>query len=441
MMAGHAAPTGLPRRDQRLRVTAPAAREQSGQGRGDSGVTTPDHRPGAPTGRHSAAVLPRRPGVPRSTAAPASDQGASSFRLPVRPETVLRRHRDLLARRHVARSRPKRPGRPRTVRSIRLLVLRLARENPTWGYRRIHGQLLVLGIKVAASTVWQLLEEAGIDPAAKRTATTWSTFLRTQASALLACDFFETSTLSGTRLYVLAVIEHSSRRIRILGATAYPTALWVVQAAKNLVMDLEDEGRPAIPDPRPGREVPALFDTVLADAGIQVVLGGVRIPRMNAIMERRLQTCRHELLDRTLIRNQQTGHRSSRSHPPRRPQTAPAGRHPQRVPPRGLTCTDGIFDKHRVTPSPRSRGRRRAAPVDEPAAAPDPPSSSCPQHGNEELAGLVPRVRRQRVRCGGVARNARSLREDCGRVLPSWRSRTAIWCRNARISTSCLDHS
>ncbi|CAL9574722.1 hypothetical protein SUDANB95_04870 [Actinosynnema sp. ALI-1.44] len=167
------------------------------------------------------------------------------LRLLVRPETVLRWHRDLLARRHAARSRPKRPGRPRTIRSIRLLVLRLARENPAWGYRRIHGELLVLGIKAAASTVWQVLQDAGIDPAPERISTTRSTFLRSQADALLACDFFGTTTLSGTRLYVLAVIEHASRRVRVLGATAHPTASWVTQAARNLAMDLEDAGSTA----------------------------------------------------------------------------------------------------------------------------------------------------------------------------------------------------
>ncbi|GAB2968939.1 integrase core domain-containing protein [Saccharothrix stipae] len=184
-------------------------------------------------------------------------------------------------------------------------MLRLARENPTWGYRRIHGELLVLGIKVAASTVWQILRDAGVDPVPERTTTTWSVFLRSQAEALLACDFFETRTLSGAHLYVLAVIEHANRRIRVLGATAHPTASWVTQAARNLVMDLEDEGRHArflIRD-HDGK-FPALFDTVLADAGIRVVLSGVRIPRTNAIMERWISSCRHELLDRTLIWNQ-----------------------------------------------------------------------------------------------------------------------------------------
>jgi putative transposase len=103
-----------------------------------------------------------------------------------------------------------------------LLVLRLARENPGWGYRRIHGELLVPGIKVAASTVWEILQQAGIGPAPERTTATWASFLRSQAGALLACDFFETVTLTGARLYVLAVIEHASRRIRVLGATLIP---------------------------------------------------------------------------------------------------------------------------------------------------------------------------------------------------------------------------
>lgn len=133
-------------------------------------------------------------------------------------------------------------GRPRTLRSIRVLVLRLARENSSWGYRRIHGELLVLGIKVAASTVWQILTDAGIDPAPERTSGNWATFLRSQAQAILAADFFETVTLTGTRMYALAVIEHATRRVRILGATPHPTAAWVAQAARNLAMDLQDAG-------------------------------------------------------------------------------------------------------------------------------------------------------------------------------------------------------
>ncbi|MFD1044748.1 integrase core domain-containing protein [Kibdelosporangium lantanae] len=186
-----------------------------------------------------------------------------------------------------------------------MLVLRLAKENPNWGYRRIHGELLVLGIKVAASTVWQILTGAGIDPAPARASSTWAQFLRSQAEVLLACDFFETVTLTGVRMYVLVVIEHTQRWIHILGATPHPTTAWVAQTARNLVMDLDDAGcraRFLIHD-RDGK-FPALFDSILADAGIKVVLSGIQMPRMNSIVERWIQTCRHELLDRTLIWNQ-----------------------------------------------------------------------------------------------------------------------------------------
>lgn len=223
----------------------------------------------------------------------------------VRPETVLRWHRDLLRRRDAVACTPRRRGRPRTLSSIRLLVLRLARENSSWGYRRIHGELAALGVTVAASTVWEILKVYGIDPSPERQHTTWADFLRSQAGALLACDFFEVRTLTGARLYVFAVIEHVTRRIRILGATAHPTGQWVAQLGRNLVMDLQETGTTArflIRDR--DAKFTAAFDAVLSDAGLRVVTTGIRIPRMNAIMERWIQTCRRELLDRTLIWNQ-----------------------------------------------------------------------------------------------------------------------------------------
>ncbi|MDL4814031.1 hypothetical protein [Actinomadura opuntiae] len=234
-----------------------------------------------------------------------------------RPDTVLRWHRDLIAGRYAARSKPKRPGRPLTVRSIRLLVLRLVRENPGWGYRRVRGELLVLGIKVAPSTVWRILNGAGVDPAPERSATTWAGLLRSQAEVLLACHFLETVTLTVARMYVLEVIEHHTRRVRVLGATGHPTTAWVTQGARNLVMDLQDAGcraRFLIRD-RDGK-FPDLFDAVLADANIRVVLTRARMPRMNAVMERWVQTCRRELLDRTLIWNQRhLLHASASSRP------------------------------------------------------------------------------------------------------------------------------
>ncbi len=266
--------------------------------------------------RHQISVLQRQLGVGRPRFEPADRALLAALLAPLprdmlrrlqlimQPETVLRWHRDLLRRRHAERSRRKRPGRPRTVASIRQLVLRLIHENPAWGYRRVHGELATLGIKVAASTVWQILKDAGIDPTPERASTTWSAFLHSQAEGILACDFFETVTLSGQRQYILAVIEHATRRIRILGATAHPTAAWVTQAARNLVMDLQDASSAAkylIRDR--DAKFPATFDEILADAGIAVVLTGIRIPRMNAIMERWVRTCRHELLDRTLVWN------------------------------------------------------------------------------------------------------------------------------------------
>ncbi|MFF4875471.1 hypothetical protein [Micromonospora sp. NPDC000668] len=185
------------------------------------------------------------------------------------------------------------------------MVLRLARKTPSWGYRRLHGELLVLGVKVAASTVWEILKKAGIDPAPERAASTWSDFLRSQADALLACDFLETVTLTGAWMYVFAVIEHASRRIHILRATPHPTTAGVAQAAKNLVMDPEGNGSRArfMVRDRVGK-FPDMFDAILADADIDVVFSGIQMPRMNSIMERWVQTCRRELLDRTLIWNQ-----------------------------------------------------------------------------------------------------------------------------------------
>ncbi|MFI9561283.1 integrase core domain-containing protein [Nonomuraea endophytica] len=227
------------------------------------------------------------------------------LRLVVRPDTVLRWHREIVKRRHARTCRPKRRGRPPTVRSIRMLILRLVRENPSWGYRRVHGELTTLGLKVAPSTVWEILQQEGIDPAPERASTTWADFLRSQADALLACDFIETVTLNGQRQYILAVVEHASRRIRVLGTTAHPTAAWVTQAMRNLVMDLADAGCRAlflIRD-RDGK-FPDLMEEILAEAGIQTVLTGIRMPRMNSVMERWVQTCRRELLDRCLLWNE-----------------------------------------------------------------------------------------------------------------------------------------
>jgi putative transposase len=227
------------------------------------------------------------------------------LRLLVTPDTILRWHRDIARRRWATRSKRGKTGRPATRRNIQALALRLARENPEWGYRRIHGELAGLGVKIAASTIWEILKTNGIDPAPRRTGPTWSQFLRSQAEAILACDFFIVDLLDGTQSYVLAVIEHASRRIRILGVTPHPTRAWTAQQARNLIMDLgEQTHRVKFMIRDRGTNFTATFDAVLADAGIRTVLCNVQTPRMNAITERWIGGCRRELLDRTLAWNQ-----------------------------------------------------------------------------------------------------------------------------------------
>src|ERR1019366_8738755 len=197
----------------------------------------------------------------------------------VAPDTILRWRRDLVRHRWAARSRRGKPGHRATRRNIRALVLRLARENPGWGYRRIHGELAGLGVKVTPSTAWEILKNAGIDPAPRRTGPTWSQFLRSQADAILACDFFTADLLDGTQAYVLAVIEHATRRIRILGVTLHPTGEWTAQQARNLIMDLDEQAhRVRFMTRARGPNFPRPFDAVLADAGIRTVLCNVRTP-------------------------------------------------------------------------------------------------------------------------------------------------------------------
>ena len=228
------------------------------------------------------------------------------LRLLVTPDTVLRWHRDIVRRRWSARSKRGRTGRPATRRNIKALVLRLARENPEWGYRRIHGELAGLGVKVAASTVWQ-------NPQGQRHRSRPATTDRADLAAVPALPsrgdpgaaFFTADLLDGTQAYVLAVIEHATRRIRILGVTPHPTGGWTTQQARNLIMDLGDQAhwvKFMIRDR--GSNFTAAFDAVLADAGIRTVLCNVQTPRMNAIAERWIGGCRRELLDRTLIWNQ-----------------------------------------------------------------------------------------------------------------------------------------
>ena len=133
-----------------------------------------------------------------------------------------------------------RSGGRRTPLELRRLVSRLAAENSSWGDRRIHGELAGLGYQIAASTVWSILKQAGVDPAPRRDGPSWRQFLRVQAPGILATDFFCVDTLLLQRLYVLFVVEHATRRVHLLGVTANPNGAWVAQQARNLLMDLGD---------------------------------------------------------------------------------------------------------------------------------------------------------------------------------------------------------
>jgi putative transposase len=260
--------------------------------------------------RHQVAVLQRQVKNPRLSwadravlAALARLLTGSQLRqlcLIISPRTLLRWHA-CLVRRHWTYPRHA-PGRPSTASTVRALVLNMARDNPGWGYRRIHGELAGLGHKLAPSTVWQILKDAGIDPAPARSGETWRAFLKAQAKTILATDFFHVDTVFLRRLYVLFFIEHGTRRVHLAGITARPTGEWVAQQARNLLMDHEEhaDGVKFLIRDRDAKFTVA-FDAVFAAAGVRIIKTPVRAPPANGIAERWVGSARRECTDRILV--------------------------------------------------------------------------------------------------------------------------------------------
>jgi putative transposase len=260
--------------------------------------------------RHQLAVLQRRAPRPRISWPDRALIAALTRLLPTRRRlgllvtsaTILRWHQRLVTRHWTtqpARSPTRDPHRPPCPGDPP------GHGQPTWGYRRVHGELTGLGYQIGASTIWKILHNAGIDPSPRRAGPTWTEFLHAQAHGILACDLFHIDTITLQRLYAFFVVEHATRRVHILGVTAHPTGAWLTQLARNLLMDLDDADqrfRFLIRDR--DAKFTATVDAVFTCIGIQIIRTPVRAPRANAIAERFVGTIRRELLDRILIINQ-----------------------------------------------------------------------------------------------------------------------------------------
>ena len=259
--------------------------------------------------RHQLAVLRRQIDRPALNDSDRTLLGAIAAALPqprrtgwlVTPDTLLRWHRRRIARHWTQPARG--PGRPPTSVELRRLILRLASENPTWGYRRIHGELIGLGHRIASSTIWQILKANGIDPAPRRSEVTWSQFLHSQAA--MACDFFTVDTTLLRRYYVLFFIHIPTRQVIYAGTTTNPTGPWTTQAARNRFLLHGDQlahSRALLRDR--GSQFIDAFNETFRTEGLKILKSPVRTPVANTFAERWIGSIRRELLDRVLIWNQ-----------------------------------------------------------------------------------------------------------------------------------------
>ena len=256
--------------------------------------------------RHQLAVLRRQVDRPKLRASDRALLAAAGQLLPagrrqgllVTPQTLLRWHRELVRRRWTYPHA--RPGRPGTDATTRELVLRLARENPRWGYQRIAGELSKLGVSVSPSTVRRLLARAGLGPAPRRSGPSWREFLRAQGASVVACDFFTVETALLRRYYVLFFIELQTRRVHLAGITANPDGRWVTQQARNLSLSgALDDVKFLIRD-RDSKFV-AGFDEVFRTDSVKVIQTPFRSPQANGHAERFVRTARSECLDWLLV--------------------------------------------------------------------------------------------------------------------------------------------